>query len=150
MTRFKTDGALSHRALIGHNESMKIDGRGTGLSPVIDKAQAEKSAKVENLKQEGKLPVDSVNTRLSSALRSVLEGISQSGLSAGDVHSNVSAKSVARLLDESPVSEVKQVRSPAELLSMADQVSQMMSFDPQAAVQAFGSIKADRVAELLS
>jgi hypothetical protein len=129
---------------------MKIDGRGTGLSPIIEKTQAEKSTKVENLKQEGKLPVDSVDTRLSSALRSVLDGISQTGLNAGDVHSNVSSKSVARLLDESPVSEVKKVRSPAELLSMADQLSQMMSADPQRAVQAFGAIKADRVTELLS
>jgi len=129
---------------------MKIDGRGTGYSPIIEKVQSEKSAKVENLKQDSNLPSDSVDTRLSSALRSVLEGISQTGLNAGDVHSNISSKSVARLLDESPVSEVKKTRSPSELLSLADQLGQMMAADPQKALQAFGTLKADRVAELLS
>jgi len=129
---------------------MKIDGRGTGYSPIIEKVQSEKSAKVENLKQDSNLPSDSVDTRLSSALRLVLEGISQTGLNAGDVHSNISSKSVARLLDESPVSEVKKTRSPSELLSLADQLGQMMAADPQNALQAFGTLKADRVAELLS
>ena len=129
---------------------MKIDGRGTGLSPLIDKAQIDKSNKAEGQKLDSKVQADSVDTRLSSALRSVVEGIQSSGLDAGEVHSNVSIKNVARLLDESPVAEVRKSKSSAELLSMADQVARMMLMDASKSTVAFGAIKADRVAELLS
>lgn len=127
---------------------MKIDGKSAPINleaKRLQKSEA-KSAKIEKAEvAKG----DSVDTRLSSALQNVLKGISDSGLSAGEVHSNVSEKTVERLLNESPVQAVRPKLSNEALLALTNKVADSMLADPHKALEAFSEIKGARVAELL-
>jgi len=129
---------------------MKIDGRNPTIQLDAVRAQKAKEAKQSEAVQAAKaVPTDSVDTKLSQALSSVLEGIESSGLNAGDLHSKVSGKIVESLLSEA-TAEVAKPKVPAELLlQFTDKVSSMMLRDPQAALRAFSDIDPNRTMELI-
>ncbi|MBN8555569.1 MAG: hypothetical protein J0L93_09005 [Deltaproteobacteria bacterium] len=130
---------------------MKIQNN-RGVVSIDAKLNADRNAKVKSGAADSaqeKTKSDSVDTRVSQALSQALEQISQSGLSAGDVHSEVDEKKIAGLLNSFEVDSKRSRMSDQDLEKMADKVSTEMKANPQAASRAFKSIEADRVAELV-
>lgn len=129
---------------------MKIESRNSTIQ--LDAVRAAKQKEVKQAEEAKGAKVgsgDSVNTQLSQALSNVLEGISESGLSAGEIHSNVSPQVVDHLLSEAPIA-VSKPQIPADiLLAFTDKVASMMVQDPQASLKAFSAIDPNRALELI-
>jgi len=128
---------------------MKIENKPTLVS-IDSKRISKKDVKSESSADVDSTKADSVNTKLTTALNNVLKGIEASGLTAADVHSNVSEKVAVQLLNDSPVQAVRPKVSNQALLAIADRVSFQMLQEPQKAVGAFSDLKASRVSELLA
>jgi hypothetical protein len=123
---------------------MKIEGRG-GVIPF----EKPKSVEKKSAAKESREPTPKAEDKISTALRNAIDGIEKSGLTGGEVHSNVDEQRAAGLLRSIDV-EAKQPRmSDKDLLKLADSVSEKMTQDPQRAVNAFKDFDAKRVADLV-
>ena len=113
----------------------------------LEKNEKIKSGAAESAQEKTKS--DSVDTRVSQALSQALDQITRSGLSIGEVHSEVDEQKIAGLLNSFEVDSKRARMSDQDLEKMAEKVSAEIKSNPQAASRAFKSINADRVAELV-
>ncbi len=127
---------------------MKIDGRSSIAN--LDQIRSQKKEDAKSVKAGApKVLVDKIDTKLSQALDGVLKGISETGLSAGEVHGNITPRAVEKLLDQSPVEAVRPRLPEGNLLALADRVAAQMLQNPEKAVAAFGDLNSIRASELL-
>lgn len=128
---------------------MKIQG-GNGAGPV-DLAQVKAKKEAEASKESKKVANDSVDAKLSKTLSSLTEQIANSGLTAGELHSNIDEDRLQKVLDSIDRVDGKQPRvSDDQLLEIADRIADRILAEPQRAVAAYGSVNASRAAELLA
>lgn len=129
---------------------MKIQNSGSSKPIELSQIKAQKeaqSAKASDKSRSG----DQVSTKLASALRDVTDAIENSGLSAGELHSNVNESRAMGLLES--FDRVEEKAAPVEAdkaLQFAADLAEKMLANPQAAADAFSAPSRNRVEELLS
>jgi len=129
---------------------MKIQGGSNGNRP-IDFTQ------IKNDKIEKSNPAasptkgDSVDAQLSAALNFITNAISDSGLTAGQIHSQVDESRLENVLHNLERVEAKRPQYDTQrILELSDRVVAAMASDSPGALAAFKTPDAARVADLLS
>lgn len=128
---------------------MKVNGGGPHLP--VDAAKASKANDVqkEEIKSKGTKVVDSVDARLSKALKAVEEEIYSTGLTAGEVHSNVDEKRIVNLLKSMENVEAKGPSlGDEDIMAMVDSLSVKLQEDPEQALKSHHRLDGSRVLEL--
>ena len=124
---------------------MKIENRGLisiDVAKLPDKKNVEKASKTQE--ESGVL----VDAKLSQTLRDTVDAIARSGMSPGDVHSDVQDSALG-LLHSMEVEAKRPRLSDEDLLGLADRVSAQMKAAPKAALAAFSKPDSDRVSDLV-
>jgi hypothetical protein len=131
---------------------MKIDNQ-INIVPFDQTRQTDRDKKTAAVprdpKPDSSSQNDQVDSRLSNALNSALEGISQSGITAGQVHSQMNEVVAAGLLRSSQVDSQTPRMSDEELLKMADKVVKDSQAAASQALGAFNELDPNRVAQLV-
>lgn len=130
---------------------MKVSGKGPQVP--IDFVQASNSLKnrSEVSGSEKSAAGDKVDARLSQVLSSITAAIAESGLTAGQLHSEVDENRLQHILDSFDRVEAKRPEVDWEkVLQLADSLQEEMVSDPEAAIAAFKKPNPERVADLLS
>lgn len=130
---------------------MKIQGGGSGKPVDFNQARVDKNSASEVKKLGASDEVtDSVDTKLAATLNAVTQAISESGLTAGQLHSFVDEKRLDSVLKSLDRVEGKRPEiDPAHLKELSEKIASKMESNPQAALQAFKPLDPSRVAELL-
>lgn len=132
---------------------MKIEGGGSGAPIDLNKVKAQKE---NELKEAAAKKADNaqfkVDAKLSQTLSSITSAIEESGLTAGELHSNVDEGRALGLLESfDRVGESKQPRlEDDQILDIADKLSSAMLESPEKALDSFKQPSRGRVEELLS
>jgi hypothetical protein len=127
---------------------MKISGKGPNTPVDFTQAKVERS-KTENSNSPA-ASSDRVSAKLSQVLSSITDAIAESGLTAGQLHSNVDEARLNSILDSLDRIEAKRPEvDMAKLLQMTDRVSSQMLSRPEDAVAAFKKPDPSRVSELI-
>lgn len=129
---------------------MKIQNSGSSKPIELNQVKAQKEAQSTKAAHSSRSG-DQVSAKLSTALRDVTEAIQNSGLTAGELHSNVNESRAMGLLDS--FDRVEEKAAPVEAdkaLQFANDLAEKMIAEPQAAANAFSNISRNRVEELLS
>jgi len=129
---------------------MKI--QGSGPNNPIDLQKVKSQRELNKSEVIGKSNSgDQVSAKLSQTLQSISEQIQNSGFRIDEIHSNVNEERAMALLGSfDRIGEGKQPKLPdAEILQMADRVSEFLSQNPKAATEAFHSPDRSRVQDLL-
>jgi len=129
---------------------MKISGDQKILE--ISKLKAQVKLAKSEIEAKKDFPSDSVNMRLSQSLQQVTQEIQDSGLTAGQIHSNVEPGRAAALLESfDRLGEGRQPRLPdVEIFEMLDRVEQQMREAGPESLQLHSEISRQRAEELLS
>jgi hypothetical protein len=90
-----------------------------------------------------------VDAKVSVTLEHTLDLISDAGLTAGEVHSNVDSARVTGLLKSMDVEAKRPKLDMEALMKLADKVSEDIQNNPEKAREAFNEIDPSRVADLL-
>lgn len=126
---------------------MKIENN-RGAIPIQFKSFKKQEA-VDISKTQNNSAPDQVATKLSQTLRDVVTGISESGLTAGEVHSNVDETRAAGLLYSMDVDAKRPRLDDDQIVALADKVAKDIESSPKQAVAAFQELDASRVADLV-
>ncbi len=127
---------------------MKVDNR--GVIPISTaRSSAKKVQEANSSKSLESTNSDRVSSRLSKALDSAVKGIESSGLSAGQVHSEVDEARAQGLLKSIDVQEKRPQMNTEDLLKLADKVVSDSQKNPQQAAAAFNHPDSGRVADLV-
>ncbi|MDB5038209.1 MAG: hypothetical protein JWQ35_1737 [Bacteriovoracaceae bacterium] len=110
---------------------------------------SEKKNPVQATKTKSEQGTDQVDSKLSNALNGAVDGITSSGLTAGQVHSQVDEVKASGLLKSSSVDSSQPRLSDSDLLKKADQVAKDSKSSPSQAIAAFNNLDANRVAQLI-
>lgn len=114
-----------------------------------EKVVTDESTKAARSTGETTVSRSSIDVKVSQTLRDTLDMISEAGLSAGEVHSNVNESRVMGLLKSMDV-EAKRPQLDAEmLLKLADKLSEDMQNNPTQAKNVFKDLDPKRVADLI-
>jgi hypothetical protein len=129
---------------------MKIQGGNNGNRPIdFNQIKNEKIEKSESPVTSTK--GDSVDAKLSAALNFITSAISDSGLTAGQIHSNVDESRLENVLENLERVEAKRPQYDSQrILELSDRVVQAMANDSSGALAAFKTPDVARVADLLS
>jgi len=129
---------------------MKIQGGNNGNRP-IDFAQAKTDMAAKPGTGAAPSPIESVDAKLSAALSFLTTAISESGLTAGQIHSQVDESRLENVLKSLDRVEAKRPQYDSErILQLSNRVAQAIEADSQGALAAFKTPNAARVADLLS
>lgn len=130
---------------------MKIQGGGPNNPIDLQKVKNQKEISKNEAAASKAASGDQVSAKLSQTLQSITEQIQNSGLSIGEIHSNVNEDRAMALLGSfDRIGEGKQPRLPdAEILNMADKLSEFLSGNPAEASQAFNVPDRSRVEDLI-
>lgn len=129
---------------------MKIQNSSSSKPIELSQVKAQKEAQSAKATQSSRSG-DQVSAKLSTTLRDVTEAIQNSGITAGELHSNINESRAMGLLDSFDRVEEKAIPVEADkALQFANDLAEQMLAEPQAAANAFSNISRNRVEELLS
>lgn len=133
---------------------MKIQNGSGSLVPLdLTRMKGTERAEIANSKKvkEGSQAKasDTVRTEVSRRLKDTLDLISEAGLTAGEVHSNVDESRVMGLLKSMDVEAQRPKLDVESLMNLADKVSEDMQNNPEQAQEAFNPLDPSRIADLL-
>lgn len=141
---FKERGIIDMKIQNASGSIVPIDLRKMKGTEKVASSDAKKT--VEATRSNRSVAID---TKVSQTLHDTLNMISEAGLTAGAVHSNVDESRVAGLLKSMDV-EAKRPNLDAEaLMKLADKVSEDIQNNPEQAADAFNPLDPSRIADLL-
>ncbi len=128
---------------------MKIQGGNNGNRPVdFNAIKSDKNEKPSSTSSSAK--GDSVDAKLSAAINFITNAISDSGLTAGQIHSNVDEARLENVLNSLERVEAKRPQYDSQrILELSDRVASAIGSDTTAALAAFKTPDVARVADLI-